>query len=507
MDSITTTNTISLNCDIEISNKVLSLHAKHFTRHHENPPHHNKYELISKSCQDRISSLVNIAIDLISYLINLCASFGWQTKHTIYCVKFIRLNQRAVVEHFKSIRLIEHIKSIGYNVVKNAQFKLYPIVQMIRRKSYFDDNDCNNDCNNVCKNAITYESTNETNNNSNSGNIKTTQNDDADEIDNVSLEILWEPKCGTRITADVVFIHGLHGSSDSTWKQGEWVHKPQTANDNRIEIIHHEHNAERSNQHLDTHHHLHTDPKDDNDDHLNAFNSNPTLESLSQCWPRDFLPQDFPTARICAINYDTDPHLWRPIWYKSQKRSSLAIRAMKMIRILVEHNIGVNRPIIWVGHSKGGLYIKQIIVNAHECNAYWLWKSSRAVLFYSVPHRGSPLAELNLPLLTRSIEMIEIQKNFSTIIDLHRRFVALCRRGILNMDVFSFIEMKFTELSVFYLRIVGVDSGDPGIGGVCTVPLDHLDVCKPRNRHCFLYRQLAKMIESAIHTHTRPIFR
>lgn len=43
--------------------------------------------------------------------------------------------------------------------------------------------------------------------------------------------------------------------------------------------------------------------------------------------------------------------------------------------------------------------------------------------------------------------------------DLHRRFVALCRRGILNMDVFSFIEMKFTELSVFYLRIIGVDSG------------------------------------------------
>lgn len=214
------------------------------------------------SCQDRISAVVNIAIDLISYLINLCASFGWQTKHTIYCVKFIRLNQRAVVEHFKSIRLVEHIKSIGIDVAKNgiffyfsilfflccyygrvthlsyeiiliqkcfrflffasssslAQFKLYPIVQMIRRKSYFDDNDCMND--NVCKNAISYQSTNndnctnDTNNNSSSSsNNKTTQkDDDADEIDNVSLEILWEPKNGTHITADVVFIHGLHGT-------------------------------------------------------------------------------------------------------------------------------------------------------------------------------------------------------------------------------------------------------------------------------------------------------
>lgn len=30
MDSITATNTISLNCDIELTNKVLSLRAKHF---------------------------------------------------------------------------------------------------------------------------------------------------------------------------------------------------------------------------------------------------------------------------------------------------------------------------------------------------------------------------------------------------------------------------------------------------------------------------------------------
>lgn len=62
----------------------------------------------------------------------------------------------------------------------------------------------------------------------------------------------------------------------------------------------------------------------------------------------DRLPVDFPTARVCAINYETDPNLWRPIWYPSRQRSTLSMRAMKMIRILVEHDIGVNRPIIWV---------------------------------------------------------------------------------------------------------------------------------------------------------------
>lgn len=42
---------------------------------------------------------------------------------------------------------------------------------------------------------------------------------------------------------------------------------------------------------------------------------------------------------------------------------------------------------------------------------------------------------------------------------------------------------------------------DPGIGGVCKVQLDHLDVCKPRHRGCFLYRQLANMIKNAMNTH------
>lgn len=41
-------------------------------------------------------------------------------------------------------------------------------------------------------------------------NLNNNGNDD-EECDNVSLEILWQPKCESQITADVVFIHGLHG--------------------------------------------------------------------------------------------------------------------------------------------------------------------------------------------------------------------------------------------------------------------------------------------------------
>lgn len=38
------------------------------------------------------------------------------------------------------------------------------------------------------------------------------------------------------------------------------------------------------------------------------------------------------------------------------------------------------------------------------------YKQSKGLMFYSVPHLGSPLAEMNLPLLRQSIELQEIQK-------------------------------------------------------------------------------------------------
>lgn len=216
------------------------------------------------------------------------------------------------------------------------------------------------------------------------------------------------------------------GSSNNTWKQGEWEYKPQT-NHKFIKIKRHEGNNtfNTNNRH---HHHRRNQHHHNHDDHqTNAFieevrdstdTANTTnklfIDSITECWPKDWLPYDCPDVRISAINYDTDPHLWRPIWYPNRKRTNLMSRANKMIKLLLENRIGENRPIVWVGHSKGGLYVKQVIVNAYMsgmAEMRHLWQSTRGVLFYSVPHSGSPLADLNLPFLTQSIEMTEIRKS------------------------------------------------------------------------------------------------
>lgn len=95
-------------------------------------------------------------------------------------------------------------------------------------------------------------------------------------------------------------------------------------------------------------------------------------------------------------------------------------------------------------------------------------------MFYSVPHKGSVLADVTLPLLRRSVELIEIQRsnlklngiflfNFlivdcEFVLDMHRRFVEICEQGHLGAEIFSFIETSFTLMSFIYLKIVAYDS-------------------------------------------------
>lgn len=137
-------------------------------------------------------------------------------------------------------------------------------------------------------------------------------------------------------------------------------------------------------------------------------------QRYSRCWPGDWLPLDCPGVRVIAVNYTTDPYLWRPLWIRKRQRTTLSERAREMSRLLAAEGVGCGRPIVWVGHSKGGIFIKQIMVDAWESGKAALaplWQSARGCLFYSVPHRGSPLADFNLPLVRQSVELVEIKKS------------------------------------------------------------------------------------------------
>ncbi|XP_050545021.1 protein SERAC1 isoform X2 [Daktulosphaira vitifoliae] len=289
----------------------------------------------------------------------------------------------------------------------------------------------------------------------------------------VECEVLYDPGVESTLI-DVVFIHGLKGDKFKTWKQGLWkqaVHIPQPV-------------VVRSSESVSF-----------NSKMIDKMSTTNKFTDFTNCWPRDWLPLDCPYVRVITVSYSTDPYLWRPIWLKKSIRSSMKDRGYQMISLLRNFQLGHN-PIMWVGHSKGGLFIKQILVLANnEDISHKILLNTKGILFYSVPHNGSPLANIKVPLFQRSIELEELVNDNQHIQRLQKDFYQIIK-NIDQIKVKSFIETKLTLMKLIYLRIVSIQSADPGLGDLYGVPLDHRNICKPKDRHCFLYQELVNMIDT-----------
>ncbi|CAH1641920.1 unnamed protein product [Spodoptera littoralis] len=486
---------------------------------------------------------------------------------------------------------------------------------------------------------------------------------------------------------DVIFVHGLYGSLGNTWRQGEWRTKYKL-DPTRVPLRNHEaapcacthsaqHGAPHSSQLAAYESKLHELYKEAmRGDHYEAqakfvtqlYHSDckpechctgtctcsaPAAPSeckcaggaggagarrcqagcgcvcdacYSLCWPRDWIKEDFPGARVISVNYTSDPYLWRPLWVKGNKRLRLHERAEQMTQQLLALGVG-RRPVVWVGHSKGGLFIKQIYCDAYEahvkvsgvkeaarrdvinnnnteagpdtqccqhagslldnyrrgpaagdgrgprdtlrsvshmtalrhnhnsgeldvvdvpgvphplddnCNPPpavdssqcgdlttggaggdqaesivelapsdeevrgRLWSSSCAFMFYSVPHRGSSLADIKAPLTARSVELMEIAADCQLLRTLQARWLEATSStsSVPRPRVHSLVETCRTLMSVLWLRIVSTESADAGVGSLLGVGVDHREICKPSSRACPLYTELTQLIRAALH--------
>ncbi|XP_074641525.1 protein SERAC1-like [Tubulanus polymorphus] len=255
------------------------------------------------------------------------------------------------------------------------------------------------------------------------------------------------------VYADVVFVHGLLGGAFKTWRQ--------------------------------------QDPEEGEN----------TTELTSPCWPKDWLAKDCPNIRIICVDYDTYLSEWAPKCPFEVEKRSLQVRGKEILEKLHLAGVG-NRPIVWVGHSMGGLLIKQMLLESWNSDSHIqsMARKTLGVIFYSVPHKGSSLAAYSTQakfLLNPSIEVKELCQDSQMLRQLHQDFTKLAFS--LGFPVLSFGELEKMDLGLNVKAVVvPPESSDPGFGEYYRMKLNHLTICKPKNLNSELYQITLDFIRDCI---------
>ncbi|KAM0816606.1 putative NACHT and WD domain protein [Seiridium cardinale] len=268
----------------------------------------------------------------------------------------------------------------------------------------------------------------------------------------VGLHVVYSPE--KHRTADIVFVHGLGGTSRWTWSK----------------------------------------------------NKDPGL-----FWPLTFLPlePDLCLARILTFGYNAN-------FRKSGSVGTSVLDFAKDLLFDLkyakdEHTEDLNMghvPLIFVVHSMGGLIVKEAYMQGqHDPKYETIIKSISAITFLATPHRGTNLAEtlnkiLQSTMVSNSKQYItELGKNSLTLQKLNEQFRHIAPR----LDIVSFYENQATSIGLKGARVMVLekDSSVLGYPGETSKALDadHHGVCKydsPRDPNYITVRNVLKSLVSKI---------
>ncbi|NEI50526.1 alpha/beta hydrolase [Rhizobium leguminosarum] len=216
---------------------------------------------------------------------------------------------------------------------------------------------------------------------------------------------------------------------------------------------------------------------------LETWTSENSSEPEGKYWPK-WLGADLPHLNLYAVGY---PASLFSKW--ANKEMDLYERAKSLLEIMASYDVG-ERPIVFVGHSLGGLLIKQMLRTARESSEP-TWKkiadSCSGVMFLATPHSGSSLADLLAMVGFTSPHIEKLKKDSSDLNELNESFRSFCTQQ--PFAVTAFYEMFKTKK---FAIVVDRSSADPGVGGSLPIAVDadHISICRPENRHAPIYRSI-----------------
>lgn len=251
--------------------------------------------------------------------------------------------------------------------------------------------------------------------------------------------------------ADIIFIHGLGGSSHSTWRFS----------------------SPRKKDHF--------------------------------FWPVE-LGLDLPNCGIWCIGYPAGFSAMGPIGMAIEKRAGNIAQKMA--------NSGLGqRPIFFISHSMGGLIIKSLLVGSQvnaDKDRKRIARQTCGIVFCATPHRGSDFAtsatRFGAILGGAQNHLQEMIRGQETLDFLHDQFIEWQR--IWQVSICSYAEnlglfkkTLFFKIIPFRMRLVVTrDSANPNIANhtVRDVDEDHLSIVKPRYRNSDVYAGTLRFLKECI---------
>ncbi|KAI1469710.1 uncharacterized protein F4812DRAFT_300693 [Daldinia caldariorum] len=268
----------------------------------------------------------------------------------------------------------------------------------------------------------------------------------------LGLTVVYTPENAHK--ADIVFIHGLGGTSRWTWSK----------------------------------------------------NKDPDL-----FWPLTFLPlePDLCLARILTFGYNANFRKSGNIGTSVLDFAKDLLFDLKFAKDDHKEDLRMGSvPLIFVVHSMGGLIVKEAYMQGQNDPEYEsIIKAISAITFLATPHRGTHLAEtlnriLQTAMITNSKQYIsDLAKNSFTLQKLNEQFRHIAPR----LDIVSFYETQPTAITSKSPRIMVLekDSSVLGYPGETSKALnaDHHGVCKyesPRDPNYITVRNVLKSLLSKI---------
>jgi tetratricopeptide (TPR) repeat protein/pimeloyl-ACP methyl ester carboxylesterase len=212
-------------------------------------------------------------------------------------------------------------------------------------------------------------------------------------------------------------------------------------------------------------------------------------------WPR-WLSEDIPGLAVYSAGYEASISRWRGTAMHLTDRATNVLA-----RLLAEPHLQTNQLIL-IGHSLGGLLIKQLLRTAesearHNANAAKFLERVDKVAFLATPHTGADLASWGdrLRIFVRpSAATICLARNDPNLRDLNFWY-----RDWANARGMSHLTLTETDPIRILGMIVKPDNGDPGLSGSRPVSIssNHWTICKPVDRSADTYVLIRKFIESS----------